>query len=53
MEPSILVFGMCSDEKHNPSLEADRGKARDVRSLIVLLLDEVVLTLKVSIYPGY
>lgn len=53
LEPSILFFRMCSDEKRNPSLETDWGKARNVRSLIVSFLDKVVLTPEISVHPGY
>ena len=51
-EPSVLFLGMSLDEKRHPSLKADRGEAWNVWFLIVLFLDEVVLTFKVSIHSG-
>ncbi len=44
---------MSLDEEGNPSLEANRGKARDVWFLIVSFLDKVVLAPKISVYPRY
>ena len=35
---------MSLDEKRHPSLKADRSEAWNVWSLIVLFLDEVMLT---------
>ena len=49
-EPSVLFLGMSLDEKHHPFLKADRGEAWNVWSLIVLFLDEVMLTFEVSIH---
>ena len=48
-----IFFGMCSDEKRNPTFEASRGKTWNAWSLIVSFLDEVVLTPKVSIHQGF
>ena len=50
--PSVLFLGVSLDEKRHPSLKADRGKAWNVWFLIVLFLDEVVMTSKVSIHSG-
>ncbi len=44
LEPSVLFLGMSLDEKRHPSLKADRSEAWNVWSLIVLFLDEVMLT---------
>ena len=51
-EPSVLFLGMSLDEKRHPPLKADRGDAWNVWFLIVLFLDGVVLTFKVSIHSG-
>lgn len=52
LEPSVLFLGMRLDEKRHPSLKADRCKARNVWSLTVSFLNEIMLTTKVSIHPG-
>ena len=44
LEPSVLFLGMSLDEKCHPSLKADQGETWNVWSLIVLFLDEVMLT---------
>lgn len=49
LQPVVLFVRMRLDEQSGPALKADRRQAGDLRSFIIVLLDQMMLTAQFTI----